>query len=309
VRRVLDMERATLAGLEEVLGGGAGAGDDDADVRAAEEAEAWAEQQAALAADVATRVAALGAAADAADAEADPVKKVEGLCRCRGEMRALRLQAKNIADVGEKLNVVIDFVGDVSDQLGKMDGKLDALQSTVSAMADDLRRLVGRPVLEEFREHVDALLRRSRRLRDGVYIPIDGVRGGDDGKFVVNNAPRVPSDPDGAKVNPSFDLRGAVDADFLRRDDKQVLLLAGPAGSGKSTFVNELRLLVVTEYAARRKAATARDDFGGVDVVLVYINLPTVTVNPLADLVHEALGHQQRPVAATIFERFGVGNR
>ena len=37
----------------------------------------------------------------------------------------------------------------------------------------------------------------DQHRRDGVYIPIDGVRAGDDGKFAVNNAPRDPADPDG----------------------------------------------------------------------------------------------------------------
>ena len=95
----------------------------------------------------------------------------------------------------------------------------------VAAMREDLMRLVGRPVLEIFAERRAEILRRHSALREKVYIPIEGVRGGDDGKFAVSND------------NPSFDLMDEVDTAFLQNDQKSVLLLAGPAGASRAHFV------------------------------------------------------------------------
>ena len=106
------------------------------------------------------------------------------------------------------------------------------------------------------------------QLRSKVYIPIEGVAAGPDGKFVVSDE------------NKAFDLLQAVDKDFLRDDSKQTLLLGGPAGSGKSTFIRELELFIETDYAEWRAKA-------GVEVVLIKVNLPTLR-NPLSDLFREA---------------------
>ena len=106
------------------------------------------------------------------------------------------------------------------------------------------------------------------QLRSKVYIPIEGVKAGPDGRFVVSDE------------NKAFDLLQAVDEDFLRDDSKQTLLLGGPAGSGKSTFIRELELFIETDYAEWRANA-------GVEVVLIRVNLPTLR-NPLSDLFREA---------------------
>ena len=58
-----------------------------------------------------------------------------------------------------------------------------------------------------------------------VYIPIEGVRRAENGKFEVT------------PENPSFDLMRTVDEDFLKTNDKSVLLLAGPAGASKPTKI------------------------------------------------------------------------
>ena len=88
-------------------------------------------------------------------------------------------------------------------------------------------------------------------------------------------------------LNKSFDLLDTVSKDFLQCDGKSVLLLSGPAGSGKSTFVEELTLHIRTAHQQRRllnDSETVRD------VVLIEVNLPTLK-NPLTNLFHEALKH------------------
>ena len=88
--------------------------------------------------------------------------------------------------------------------------------------------------------------------------------------------------------NESFDLLGTVSKEFLHCDGKSVLLLSGPAGSGKSTFVEELTLHIRT---AHQKRPLANGDSETVrDVVLIEVNLPTLK-NPLTNLFHEALKH------------------
>ena len=47
-----------------------------------------------------------------------------------------------------KLNVVLEFVDAMQSRLTDMDEKLDALGDAVGAMHADVKRLVGRPVLE-----------------------------------------------------------------------------------------------------------------------------------------------------------------
>ena len=87
-------------------------------------------------------------------------------------------------------------------------------------------------------------------------------------------------------LNKSFDLLDKVSKGFLQCDGKSVLLLSGPAGSGKSTFVEELTLHIRTAQQQRplANAETVRD------VVLIEVNLPTLK-NPLTNLFHEALKH------------------
>ena len=211
VRRALAMERPPLVECNALLADSAqNVEEEDAPQAARREAEerrlaeeAWAEQQASLAREISSRVEALRSAEAAADDEPDAAKKGEALCKCLAEHRALRCAAKNIEDVGEKLNVIIEFIGELKEQLRQMDAKLGGLKQGVSALQADLDRLVGRPVLDEFAERRSRVVRQFEMLREGVYIPINGVRAGYDGKFTVNNAPRVLAQPDGDKINPS----------------------------------------------------------------------------------------------------------
>ena len=80
----------------------------------------------------------------------------------------------------------------------------------------------------------------------------------------------------------TFDLLDKVDREFLRSKDKSVLLLSGLAGSGKTTFVSELELLIDTKYRDVVQASRKTP------LVLIKSNLPTLS-NPLSNLVHETL--------------------
>eukprot|EP00966_Prymnesium_polylepis_P185757 4306100-Prymnesium_polylepis.1 len=163
-------------------------------------------------------------------------------------------------------------------------------------MHADLRRLVGQPVLEYWGERREALLQRHDELRERVYIPIEGVaegdvlasRGAEDEGDEDSGANELSHGSDGkfqvTADNPSFDLLRAVDTKFLSEPTKQLLLLSGPAGSGKSTFVNELELYLESTYRDARIKE-------GADVVLIRISLPTINPpvgNPLSNLFEDA---------------------
>ena len=53
-------------------------------------------------------------------------------------------------DLGAKMNIEPEFLEGMNAQIAAIDEKLDLLTSSVSAMHADLKRLVGRPVLEVY---------------------------------------------------------------------------------------------------------------------------------------------------------------
>ena len=86
------------------------------EVKAAEEQakhQAWMAQEAHIAESIATRVAGLQKTQGEAEKETDPIKKQELVVQCREEHRALTVMAKNLTSVEKKLDVVIDFIGDM----------------------------------------------------------------------------------------------------------------------------------------------------------------------------------------------------
>jgi energy-coupling factor transporter ATP-binding protein EcfA2 len=133
-----------------------------------------------------------------------------------------------------------------------------------------MKRLVGKPVLEVLDEQRNERLAASQQLRTEVYIPCEGVKADENGKFVVSD------------TNKAFDLLDEVKTVFLESDAKSVLLLSGPAGSGKSTFERELRGYLETVYAQKSEKE------GRGKVVVLSVSLPTLR-NPLGDLFHESL--------------------
>jgi len=247
------------------------------------ESDAWNEQQEALAVTINQRLEALSKQQALAAEEPDLVLKADLLLRCRMEHANLRKMAKNVTDVCKKLDIVVDFLGNMNSTLTAMDSKLTLLLSSVSVMRTDLLRLTGKPVLEEFDERRQNLFKRCAQFRGCVYIPIDGAtkNAKDEGTGDVSS------------------LLEKVDKEFLNSPPDmpaQVLLLSGAAGSGKSTFVKELELMIETKYRDEREKQAR-----SVNVVLIKANLPTLT-NPLSDLFHETLSKDYHLRDTQIFE-------
>ena len=187
--------------------------------------------------------------------------------------------------------MVLEFVDGLKSQLSDMDEKLDALSSAVGAMHADLKRLVGRPVLDIYKDWSKRTLKlegaslpsdgASKRLNytsliihhllfdsgpnvscAAVYIEGEVVGPGAKQKFEVGDKDLY----DPGKQNSKRPVTEAFE-EFMMDSGANVLLLSGAAGSGKSTAYAKLQTWVLTTYAKNRKAH-------GIDVVLLPISLP-----------------------------------
>ena len=173
--------------------------------------------------------------------------------------------AKNVSDVGKKLDVVVDSLADLQSHQNQIGGKLDALQRQVSAMHDDVKRLTGRPVLEVMAEQAARRLRRATsRLPDKVFVEPE----------VCGPGPKEKFEPDGT-TNPAQPVTEACKA-FLT-SDKNVLLLSGRVGSGKSTAMEKMVQHVLGEY---RGAGLPDGSIDELTQVLLVSTLPASPTSP-----------------------------
>ena len=324
----------------------------------AELAHAWEAEQRHIKLAMQTKLKELEKRMKHAEEEDDPFRKQLVLNECRAERQALAMAAKGCGDLGEKLNVVLDFLVGFQDELAGMSSKLDAVQGSVAALQQSLERKLGRPVLDVLQERIEQEEHTSRlRLEDVVYIPARGVVADERGKFEVGvNNPAFELLGRDCKVAPPHGL-----VSFLTREDVEVsskqlggapeeapetvtntasmaapapapeaaseapepasvaapettpttapkaasvaasgpavatgspprrscLLIAGAAGSGKSTFLKKLLAYLRTEYRELRKKK--HPQLKAVVVLLVPLGS---LVNPMTDLWAEGLKKQ-----------------
>ena len=116
--------------------------------------------------------------------------------------------------------MLLEFTDAVKAQLADMDEKLDALGDAVGAMHEDVKRMAGRPVLDVYKDW--AVLTTTSRLQSEVYIEAMVCGPGPKKNFIADEKENKP-----LSVTEAF-------SDFMF-GDANVLLLSGPAGSGKST--------------------------------------------------------------------------
>ncbi|KAK3284471.1 hypothetical protein CYMTET_7880 [Cymbomonas tetramitiformis] len=236
---------------------------------AIERHEAWAQAEHVVRKTIDAQLLELEEAQKAVALEPDLLQKQLLLVRCRGVHAALAQSSRNVNDIGTGIGVVVGFLTTVNDKLDVVNGSLNALQSSVRELGADLRRMVGQPVLEALAEQRSKRLAQCQELRREVYIATDGVGPGDDGKFLVSES------------NEPKDLLKAVKTELLESKEVSLLLLSGPAGSGKSTFVRHLEVYLEMEYVEQTRGERG-------ELVLVKVSLPTLK-NPMADLFREAL--------------------
>ena len=246
--------------------------------REAAEKAAWSEHEDAIAADIQARLEKLEVAREDASKETDLIKKAQLLAQCRAEQRALKVASANIKDVGKKLDLVIGFLDSMNGQLASIDGKLSAIADQVSAMHDDLRRLTGRPVLEEIRMRVERKYKeKNSKLRSEVFIePTIRYVSEDDDDDMHTQVSTV------TKAFAEFMVPKKSSKEKSNKNLKNILLLSGAAGSGKSTAVEELKKWVVNIYEG------LKSDDERVPVVLLTVNLPLLR-DPIGGIFSEGL--------------------
>ncbi|KAK3280123.1 hypothetical protein CYMTET_12024, partial [Cymbomonas tetramitiformis] len=246
-----------------------GAVEDEARALAASQEErcgAWSATTDVVAQEMHTRLRALTELRRRAEKETDALQKQELLVRCREAHAALAQASSNVKDVSSALGVLVEFLSSVDTKLQSISVQLDELQAGVRVLGEDIRRLVGRPVLEELQEKRERRAKLWEQLRDKVHIPIEGMKADENGEFVLDK-----------ERSQAEDMLPLVTREFLESEQKDVLLLSGPAGSGKSTFVQQLERHLESVLAKQYT-----------DVLLVMVSLPTLQ-NPVTDLFAEAL--------------------
>eukprot|EP00854_Cymbomonas_tetramitiformis_P001219 gene1219-1795_t len=243
----------------------------------AELASAWAAQEAAISKDLKRRVAEVSKTATEAHAEHDVLTKQQMLARCRRERRDLTASIKEVGDIGAKLDLVLDYLTDMSEHLEVLEGKLDSIQEGIAVIQENMEAFLGRPPLQVVAEVLEReQAAELKRMKSEVYLDINAVYAGEDGKFRITAA------------NPEFSLMedSAKGVQRFFNGEKSVLLLSGPAGGGKSIALRRLRRYITTKYAQQRKEA-------GVDVLLLHVALASIQ-NPLTALFDEGLWQQYR---------------
>jgi hypothetical protein len=240
--------------------------------QAAAAKRAWMEEEQSIYEDILTRIQATEALQQEAEAILDdPMKKQEMVVRCRLELKALQHAALNVKDVSKKLDIVVSFLSNINGQLSEMDKKLDMIQQDIASIRSDLKRLVGRPpldVISDWRRKY--LLEISEELPREVYVEAEVCRAGPKGDFKKD-----------AVFNMSYTVSVAF-KEFMENDKKDLLLLSGLAGSGKSTAVEKMKKYVLEEYSASRR------EKANVTVLFLPVSLPTLR-DPLSGVFEEGI--------------------
>jgi chromosome segregation ATPase len=200
----------------------------------AERKRGWADTQQSVKHEVEERLRQLERMRSEAEREPDVLQKQLKLAECRELHAGLTQCSSNVKDVGTALGVVVGFLSGMDSKLDALGAQLSELQAAVRELGADMKRLVGKPVLELLDEQLKGRLAALQQLRAEVYIPAEGVRADDNGKFLVSD------------TNPAFDLMQEVKERFLQSEATSVLLLSGPAGSGACQARATLGLLWAT---------------------------------------------------------------
>jgi hypothetical protein len=238
--------------------------------------DAFLAEEQGVADEISGRILALEAKRAAIENASDAVEKQELIAQCRMEQQTLTIMAKNVKNISHQLAIIVDFLADLNAHLTAIDGKLNMIQSQVSAVHEDLKRLVGRPVLEVLGEQADQRLYTAQhQLPSEVHIEPKVNRKGtpEQGKeekfepFGVNQGTGYRDPPEPISTACMAFLTG----------DKNVLLLSGQAGSGKSTAAERLELQIMGEFAKSYKQ---------LNIVLLRLKLPNLR-DPLGSIFDE----------------------
>jgi len=248
-------------------------------IRAEKERRLFCEHQTHIYTQIKSRIVHLEATRQLACKEGNELKQQQMLLACRIERKALEEDCSNLSDVGKQLNVAITFLSNIEEQLGGMDTKLDNIQADIQKIQKQMSLMIGRPVIDVIEDWTREQL--EKRLRDNqgkVYVDLQvrepDARGDIKSKKDIHSASLCNRDD-----KTDFPTISTEFKKFMNESTKNILLLSGVAGSGKSTTLRHLRRYILTEYSAKR----ARE---GKRVVLLPFYLSTLK-DPLHSLFEE----------------------
>jgi hypothetical protein len=223
------------------------------------------------------------------DKEPSPKKREALLHLYKEGMERMKSAAGNMGGM-QSASLQINFLADLSDSVMKLQESMKQMQAQLHNIEQGLLLLTGQPVEQVINFYCERELKHATALPSKVYVPIDGVRIGENRRnsFVVS------------EDNPAKGLEDEV-MEFLKKDDKSVLLVSGYSGSGKSTLAKRIRLRLWKQHQEELKqraiVAANEDAEAGTPapkqplIVPVWVHLPTLAV-PLSDLMHESLAKQ-----------------
>ena len=136
--------------------------------------DAWDDEKKAIEAELRLNLASLKKQQEQLECDADIDAKQALMMQVRQEQLAITTQLSNVEDVGAGLGVPVSFLQGLQGQLDTINNKLDALAAVVQETADNVRMIVGRPVMEVLEgQRTDFIAKRRGRLPDSVYIPCE----------------------------------------------------------------------------------------------------------------------------------------
>ena len=132
VRQVCDIDGKIVNAMNERLG--YTTAPLDLELASALDRDSFSEAQAAVEAKVHEEMSTFRNLQEEADKELDPVKKQQKVLICREKNLALRLLLSNVSSISKKFDVLVEFVGVMTNQLARMDDKLDVIQNSVCVL-------------------------------------------------------------------------------------------------------------------------------------------------------------------------------
>ena len=141
--------------------------------------EAWEDQEQQIQNELRANLEKLAQRQEQIKSEPDVNIKQTVMMQVRQEQIAIATQLSNVEDVGSALGITVSFLQGLQGQFDAISSKLDDLAVAVKDIADNVRLLVGRPVLEVLEtRRLEFITKRRNRLSESVYIPSECLQKG-----------------------------------------------------------------------------------------------------------------------------------
>ncbi|CAK64563.1 unnamed protein product (macronuclear) [Paramecium tetraurelia] len=186
----------------------------------------------------------------------------------------------NISEMSQQLDITLIFLKELQKNVKQIKKKIDDLQESINEIGNDVRKLRGKKYEELLQIRKEKVLQQAYILElDSVYIPLktqevnpvtgqvqNTISGSQFSELLVEDV----------KQNNKEEREGEVNQFIYEEENKDVMLIKGLAGSGKSRAARKIE-----EYLWKQNLDQN-------DWVPIYISLPQLK-NPKFNLVDQAL--------------------